>query len=655
LGYSTGRKPWRSDPPRELNDEQEAVQRKVFYLGLVVLVVFGILALQLARLQLLSGDKYGVRAENNRLRQVAIAPPRGLIYDRNGLPLVENRATFAAAIVAADIPDLNLDAEPARCEGRCTEITLALQELVRVPAGQIERLILDRATSNDPFTPVTLRDTTGREIELSQEVAFRLRERLSELPGVRVVVEARREYLNGPLLSHVVGFVGSIDESEYATLADDGYQLNDEIGKTGVELTYEQALRGTPGKKVVEADASGREVRTIQEQPATAGASIVLSLDIDLQQKVTELVQAGMGRSRNAAAVVLDVRTGEVLALVSLPMYDNNVFARGVDQLEIERLLTDPGKPLVNHAIAEMYAPGSTFKQITGIAALQEGIANANTQVTSLGSIQVKNQFNPGISYTFRDWAAHGTMDFYRGLALSSDVYFYYLAGGYVDFNTGRDVFQGLGATRLAEWTRKFGLGSRTGIDLAGESEGVVPDPVWKEKTVGEVWTIGDTYNMGIGQGYVAATPIQMLLVTAAVANGGDVLVPHVVHEIRDASGRVIVPPWRSVRNNLNVDPRNIGIMREAMRQSVDTGAATTAKARSVQVAGKTGTAEFGERRPDGSYLEHGWFTGFGPYNDPEIAVVVFLEQGGGALTAAPVAGKIFDYYFQRKALAEGR
>jgi penicillin-binding protein 2 len=359
-----------------------------------------------------------------------------------------------------------------------------------------------------------------------------------------------------------------------------------------------------------------------------------------------------MGRSRNAAAVVIDPRNGEILAMVSLPTYDNNVFARGVDQAAITKLLEDPGKPLVNHAIAEMYPPGSTFKQITGLAALQEGIANPGTQVTSLGSIQVRNQFNPSILYTFRDWAALGTLDFYRGVAMSSDVYFYYLAGGYTDVNTGRDVFQGLGATRLAQWTRKFGLGAVTGIDLPGESEGLVPDPEWKEKAIGEVWTIGDTYNMGIGQGYVATTPLQMALVTAAIANGGDVLVPHVVREVRDAAGNVIVSPWRTIKNNLNVDPRNINVMREAMRQAVDTGTATTAKSRAVQAAGKTGTAEFGERRPDGSYLEHGWFTGFAPFNNPEIAVAVFLEQGGGALTAAPVAAKIFDYYFTRQNVA---
>jgi penicillin-binding protein 2 len=637
MGYDTGRKPWRSEPPRELTDEMSAVRQKVFYLGLVVVLVFGVLTLQLARMQLVQGKKYQLRAENNRLRQVPITPPRGLIYDRNGVPLVENRAAFSAAVVAADVP-----------ASQETAITLALQELTGVPAGDIAAKIDERRKSNDPFTPAVFKD------DLTEDQAFMLRERLSDLPGVRVVVNARRDYPFGPLVSNILGYVYRIDPDEYAKLKNAGYQPDDRLGKTGVELTYESLLRGVPGEKVVETDASGREVRTIDERPAQPGANVTLSIDLDLQRKVTEILQAGMGKSANAAAVVVDVRTGEVLALVSLPSYDNNVFTNPKDSSAIEQLLNDPGKPLVDHAIAEMYPPGSTFKQVTALAALQEGIANANTQITSLGSIQVKNQYDPKIVYTFKDWAALGTLNFYRGVAMSSDVYFYYLAGGYTDPNTGREVFQGLGATRLAAWARKFGLGSATGIDLPGESEGNIPDPDWKQATFGEPWTIGDTYNMGIGQGYVTATPIQMAMVTAAVANGGDVLVPHVVHQVTSADGKVIVPPTRKVKSNLNVDPRNIAVLREGMREAVDGGTAATAAIKGVQVAGKTGTAEFGERHADGTYDEHGWFTGFGPFDNPEIAVAVFLDRGNGALNAAPVASKIFDYYFSRN-LAQAR
>jgi penicillin-binding protein 2 len=410
-------------------------------------------------------------------------------------------------------------------------------------------------------------------------------------------------------------------------------------------------LRGTPGSRQVETDASGRDLRVLDEKPSVTGSNVVLSIDLDLQQKVEQFVREGMRASLNAAAIVMNVHTGEVLALVSLPTFDNNIFTGEVDEAALEKLIADPGKPLLNHAIAEQYAPGSTFKQITGLAALQEGIANANTQITSLGVLQVENEYDPSIKYPFKDWAALGTLNFYRGVAMSSDVYFYYLSGGYVQ--NGRTVFTGLGPKKLADWARRFGLGEPTGIDLPGESAGVVPDPEWKERTVGDAWFVGDTYNFGIGQGYVATTPIQMLLVTAAVANGGNVLTPRLLSEIRTAGGDILKPKT-VVRHNLNIDARNMAVMREGMRQAVADGSATTARSGVVEIAGKTGTAEFGEQRPDGSYKEHGWFTGYAPYSNPEIAVVVFLEQGGGALSAAPVAGKILGYYFSRQNTAAG-
>lgn len=636
MGYSTGRKPWRSEPTGHLSDEARAVRQKLFYLGLTVFVVFGILTLQLFRLQIVRGDEYRLRADTNRLRVLPVLPTRGLIYDRHGNPLVENRPTFAAAVVPADVP-----------VEREKEIAIALQELIGVPAGEILEQLAERRASVDPFAPLILRE------DIPEATAFALRERISALPGARVVVEPRRNYLDSSLVSHIVGYVGRLDAEEYSLLRSAGYQLNDRIGKTGVELTYETVLRGVPGWKEVEADASGRELRTLREVPAKPGQNIVLSIDMDLQRAVTEFLRQSMGRSRNAVAIVMDVRNGEILALVSLPSYDNNIFTGKVDQAAYLRLVEDPGKPLLNHAIAERYPPGSTFKQITGLAALQEGIAHPGTTITSRGFITVPNQYNPSIIYTFRDWAALGTLDFYGAVAMSSDVYFYYLAGGYSE--NGREVFRGLGATTLARWARAFGLGEPTGIDLPGEASGIVPDPEWKTQTFGEPWVVGDSYNFGIGQGYVATTPLQMLVATAAVANGGEVLVPHVVREIRDMDGNVVRGPYKTVKNRLAIDQRNINIMHEAMRQAVATGTARPAASSRVQVAGKTGTAEFGERRPDGSYQEHGWFTGYAPYDRPEIAVVVFHEQGGGASTAAPVAAKIFDYYFGRAALANNQ
>jgi len=301
---------------------------------------------------------------------------------------------------------------------------------------------------------------------------------------------------------------------------------------------------------------------------------------------------------------------------------------------------------MVNHCISETYPPGSTFKQVTGTGALQEGVANAGTTITSYGSISVKNEYDPSIVYIFKDWAALGTLDFYGGVAQSSDVYFYYLAGGY--YQDGVELFRGMGARALARYTREYGLGAPTGIDLPGEADGVVPDPDWKEKELGETWTIGDTYNFAIGQGFVTTTPLQMVGVTNAIANGGDVMVPRVVREVVDATGKTILPIAPEIARHLSISDGHLATFREGMRQAVSWGTANSAAVSGVAVAGKTGTAEFGPDLGGGTYASHAWFTGFAPAEDPEIAVVVFLEQGNGAKDAAPLAGRILNYYFHR-------
>ncbi len=638
-GFSTGRKPWKSEPWRgETPSNQEAsysVRRRVLFFGIVIVFMFGILTLQLARMQLIDGAKYRQRAENNRLRETAILPVRGLIYDRNGVPLVENKATFAAAVVAADVP-----------KERQSDIALQLQELTGIPAGNIEDEIDQRRDSIDPFTPDVIKSG------LDQQQAFTLRERLSDLPGVRVIVEPTRDYPQGELVSEILGYVGPINEDEYQTLATAGYQLNDRIGKTGIEYSYESTLRGKPGVSEVEADASGRDLSVINQVPATPGSNVVLSIDLGLQKETEDVLHEYEGDSLNAAAIVIDIHTGEILSMVSLPTYDNNIFSGPVDENALQAIEDNPGKPLVNHAISEVYAPGSTFKQVTGLAALQEGIATADTTITSKGAIYVQNEYDPSITYRFGDWAVLGTLNFVRGVAMSSDVYFYYLSGGYSE--NGQQIFQGLGAQKLADWARRFGLGDKTGIDLPGEAEGLVPDPAWKKATFGEDWLLGDTYTFGIGQGYLATTPIQMLLVTAAVANGGDLLQPHLVKEIDTPDGKVINPYQQPVRRNLGIDPRNLDLMREGMHESVANGAAEAAHSDSVVIAGKTGTAEFGEKKPDGTYPEHAWFTGYAPFDNPQVAIVVFLEKGIGGVDAAPAASKILSWYFNQQNSAAG-
>ncbi|MDI6857576.1 MAG: penicillin-binding protein 2 [Dehalococcoidia bacterium] len=619
---------WRSPKSEPLSDA-ERLRDKFFYFRLLVLTAFAVLTLQLLRLQVFEGEAYQQRAENNRLRVVPVMPSRGLIFDRNGVPLVENVPRFSVGVVPADLP-----------EEKEEPVLQWLEKLLGVSPADVSKDLEERRSSNDPYTPLIVKSG------IEPEKAFAVREAEAELAGVRLVVEPVRRYGGQPVLSHILGYVGQVADYEYEELKSKGYGMNDRVGKSGVELQYEEVLRGTPGYRQVEVDASGREISTLDSSPAVPGNSLVLSIDLDLQQKTAEILQAAMGDSLNAVAAVMDVHTGELLALVSLPGFDDNMFT-DITEEQFRALLDDPRKPLVNHAISEVYPPGSTFKQITASAALQEGVANAGTTITSHGSITVPNEYDPSILYVFRDWSALGTLNFYGGVAMSSDVYFYYLGGGY--YENGVELFRGLGAERLAEYCRRFGLGRPTGVDLPGEAEGNVPDPEWKERELGEGWFIGDTYNFSIGQGYVTTTPLQMLQVTAAVANGGHVMLPRVVREIIDPAGNTVVPFVPRVTGETGVSDENLSVLREGMRQAVSWGTATTAAASSVSVAGKTGTAEFGPDLGGGHYATHGWFTGFAPANDPQVAVVVFLEKGNGAKNAAPIGGQILNYFFSRK------
>ena len=631
----SGSRRWRSrtNGPRPI----EVARKRSLLLRALIILLFGVLSIQLVRMQILQHEEFDARAESNRLRTIPELPARGLIYDRYGELLVENLPIFSAAVVPADVPELQFLA-----------VVAGLSEITGVSTDEIAHALEEAQRSGDPFTPLVIKE------DIDAETAFLLRERQPELPGAQVLVESIRSYPYEALVSHLLGFVGRIDEQEYAELRSRGYLLNDHLGKAGVEYIHEAMLRGSPGYRQVEIDAAGEEINTIRNVAPRSAGNLVLSLDLDLQRQVEQYLIEAKGNSLNAVAVVIDVNTGGILSMVSLPSYDNNVLTDPVDQEALPALYDNPAKPMVNHAISEVYPPGSTFKQVTGTAALQEGVASPDTTITSHGLITVEDEYDPNRTWVMRDWAVLGTMDFYRGLAMSSDVYFYYLSGGF--YQGGQEIFEGLGVERLAAYARQYGLGSLTGIDLPGEATGSVPDAAWKIDTFGEdaVWTLGDTYNFGIGQGFLTVTPMQLLLVTAAIANGGDVLVPHVLQEVVDEQGNILQRIQREVSNTLNISQRNLGIMQEALRQAADYGPARTGASNFVTIGGKTGTAEFGQPLADGTYPQsHAWYTGYAPFNDPEIAVVVFLEQGVGATNAGPVAKKIFDYYFDRQRLVE--
>lgn len=619
-----GRRRWKAKEPKKERPPEARTPLMAAMLRSLILLMFGVLVVQLINLQVIQGSEFKEQSAINAIREVPLPAARGLIYDRNGKPLVENSARFSVSIVPGDLPDRGEAA-----------VFRQLGEVIGMTPEEVAQKVADGAELSGEFNPTLIKGDVDRD------TALILMELEPHAPGLQVNVEPSRRYLTGDLLSHVLGYVGPITAEEYAELADKGYLFADFTGKSGVEYTYEDVLRGRAGTKLIKVDSAGRELETISERRPIDGNNVVLSIDLDLQQAVTDALREYSVNSQNAAAAVMDINTGEILAMASLPTFDNNVFSGEISQADLDALVNQPGKPLVNHVIAERYPPGSTFKTIVGSGALQEGVASPSTTITSRGYISVENEFDPNVLYIYPDWAPLGTLDFYSGLAMSSNVYFYYLSGGFAD-----DGFRGLGEERVAEYARGFGLGSPTGIDLPGESAGLVPDAKWKEENVGEAWTLGDTYNFGIGQGYVAATPLQMLDVAAAIGNGGKLLAPRVVKEYQDSMGNVLQPVETQVRGTVPVDPGYLTVIRDAMRQSVTSGVARNAAISGTAVAGKTGTAEFGVLRPDGKYDTHGWFIGFAPYEDPQIAVMVFVEKGSGGNDASPAASEIFDYYF---------
>ena len=621
------------------SDEQDSISRRVFFLRVTAGAVFSVLALQMARVQIIQGRRYKLLAQSNRIKLIPTLPARGLIVDRFARPLVANMPSFSALLTPSALP-----------KGHEQDVFLQLQDPVGLPAAAIEQSVSDALKHGSPDLPVVLKS------EIDESAALKLAELRSTIPAVDVRVEPSRNYLTGALTSRILGYVGRLDQGEYKELHSKGYQLDDQIGKTGIELSYEDQLRGTLGWRTVEVDATGRELRTVDDTPPQPGDSLTLTIDSTLQQGVTRILADSLKQfdSPSGVAIMMDVHNGEILAYVSLPTYDNNLFSAPIPDSVFQQLLNDPGRPLVDHAISDIYPPGSTFKEITGLAALQAGIATPSTTIVTNGELKVPHDGDTTQFDIFPDWQNNGTLDFYRGIAMSSDVYFYCLAGGCPELPGGIKG-GGLGPDELARFARMFGIGERTGIDLPNEATGILPDSKWKQQTLHQQWFLGDTYFFGIGQGYVATTPIQMLRVVAAVANGGDILRPYLVKEVRDAKSNLVSESQRQLERHVEVSPQYFPVMRQAMLEVVENGSAPTGQVPGVQIGGKSGTAEFGSRiyapsgeEANGSYNEHGWFVSFAPYESPQVAMVVFHERGGGALTAAPTSSQIWDYYFHQ-------
>lgn len=591
-------------------------RRRLNVLLVVLLCAFGVLTARAAQLQVFSGDEHRTRADRNRIRVLPTPAVRGIFFDRTGVPLVSNVPSFTLRVTAADLPQ-DADAR-ARVFAEVPALAGMDQAEFAVAVGEARRT---------PYVPVAVQGG------IPYDDAVRLTVAAERFPGVDVTVDTVRRYAGAPglaSLGHLFGYVGKITEEAYAAAAPGTYLLNDRIGRSGIEAAFETLLRGTFGTRQAEVDALGREQRVIAERPPADGQSIRLTLDLAAQERLEDALVAAMRRAggRRAAAVALDPRDGGVIALVSLPGYDQNLFAGGVSSSTYRALNEDDDRPLFGRAISGLYPSGSTIKPLVAAAALEAGVITSQTTVESTGGIRYGAWFFP-------DWKAggHGRTDVRKAIAESVNTFFYMISGG-------TESFPGLGIDRLSAWLMRFGLGAVTRIELPGEAAGLVPTPEWKERVKKDAWVIGDTYHAAIGQGDVLVTPLQMAVVTQAFANGGTVFAPHLLAARRGADGEALVVPEKLAGDFLS--PQTLDMVRQGMRQTVTAGSAPSLMAVPVAVAGKTGTAQGRPDRP-----AHAWFTGFAPYDRPEIVITVLIEEGGeGSHAAVPVAREFLSWYF---------
>ncbi|HSJ58449.1 MAG TPA: penicillin-binding protein 2 [Anaerolineae bacterium] len=649
---------------------------RILVYRLALALAFLVLVGRLGALQMTRAEYYQEAADVNRFRLEHTLAARGVMYDRRGHLLVRNMPRLTVSIVPAYLPedeverramlsrlseliDMPLTAPPASAEipGRLAHTV----QHASTRAPGILDILKDALLA--PYRPVLIKSGIARD------VAMMLEEQHLDWPGVLVQAEAVRDYLYGPLTAHILGYMGPVPSERAAAYQEAGYDASRHlVGLQGLEYSHEAELRGEDGQKLVEVDVSGRQVRTVGEPSATVpGYNLNLTIDLDLQRTVTDILQAqltSLGK-KEGVVILINPQTGEVLALVSLPSYDNNAFTGGISSEVLQALLADPSHPLVNHGISGMFPPGSTFKLVPATGALEEGVVTTASRLSCGGILWLPNFYYPGdpsLAQPFYCWihhgyhGSHGALGIVAAIGQSCDIYFYQLAGGY------RDRFQGLGHERLAYYAELLGYGRQSGIDLPGETTGLVPDPQWKRANYNESWVTGDTYNMAIGQGYVLATPLQVVNMTAAVANGGTLYRPQIVHQVVDAGGRIAQAFAPDVIRSVPVSAENIDIVRQGMRAAVS-GAGATARGINVPgvaVAGKTGSAEYfadddrdglPDRNKDGTLPTHAWFTAFAPYDNPEVAIVVFVYGGGeGSGTAVPVANEVLRYYFSREA-----
>lgn len=603
-----------AEAPNIENDRKPSTFLLVLGISMLVMVV---LAGRLFDLQMLNGKSSLVAAESNRVRERIVRAPRGIIYDSKGVALVKNVPNYDLSITPSDLPLDQTEKE---------SVLRKAAEIVGVTYENIKsQITTEKEHSSQPLLI---------EKNLTKDTALLLESKIQGLPGVHVDVNPIREYLDSGLLSQLTGYVGRISEDELSK--NSGYLLTDYIGKSGLEKEYEDILKGTPGKERVEVNSTGKNEKTLGTVDPIPGNNIKLSIDFALQQQLVTALQKQMALAKvnNAAAVVINPQNGQILAMASLPTYDNNLFAKGISTADYNALLNNPDKPLLSRAIAGEYPSGSTIKPFIASAALEEGTITESTTVNSTGGIKVGDS-------TFPDWKAggHGVTNVLKALAESVNTFFYAIGGGY-------GGIPGLGPDRMKSYLDKFGFNEYTNIDINGEMKGSIPDPDWKLRVFNEQWYLGDTYHMAIGQGDVLVTPLQMANATTVIANGGTLYQPTLVASVLDGNGNEVKSTVPTVIRNNFLKASTLDIVQRGMIQTVTTGSGKLLSTLQKQVAAKTGTAQYG---PNNS-KSHAWFIAYGPTVMPTIAMAILLEgAGGGDVYAAPVANDVYKWYFANR------
>jgi penicillin-binding protein 2 len=582
---------------RESSTVPEDVKQRLNWLLIFIVICFSILVISLWYLQMIKGEEFKERAVENCIRALVEDAPRGRIYDRQEKLLVTNRPAVVVSIIPAEVDDLE-------------KLSERLSRIIGISPEEISQIV--KNYRENPFKPVKILD------DCNTKKIIEIEERKDELKGVVLEVKPRRDYLYHDFAAHSLGYVGEIDKEELQQFGNPKFQGGDIIGKAGLEKYYDDILRGEKGGKEVEVDALGQEIATLLYQKPVPGKDLVLTIDRDLQLYGENLLFGKKG-----SIIVSDPNSGEILALVNRPSFSPNIFANGISSSDWQRLSSDADYPLTNRSVQGVYSPGSIFKVVTAIVALEEGVTDRKRKIYCSGSFELADQ----VFICWRE-TGHGSLSIVDGIAHSCNIYFYTL---------GKD----LGIERFNKYLQKFGLGEKTGIDLPAEAIGTIPSAQWKKREVKEIWFPGDTINLSIGQGYLLLTPLQVHNLITTIATEGEVYKLHLAKKIISVDGNTVEEIKPEIYRKVDFSSDTFKIIKEGLRQTILKGTGWRVNIKELAVAGKTGTAQ----NPQGE--THAWFIGFAPYEDPEICITIFLENGGeGGEVATPIARAMLEKYF---------